>query len=175
MPGEETAALALSRVVGIDAMFLGHQHLVLPGADFAGVSGVDISAAALNAVPAFMPGFWGSHAGVIDLILEGRAGTWAITAAKTEARPIYGRADGKVYPLVEADAAALAAAHAAHVDTLAYVRKPVGAIDSSVNSFFATIADDPSVQIVNDAQLWTNQICDDVQKEIFRFLKASLQ
>jgi len=40
-PGEENAALALAQVPGIDAMFLGHQHLLLPGGDFAGIDGVD--------------------------------------------------------------------------------------------------------------------------------------
>ena len=66
-PGDENAALALSRVDGIDAILLGHQHLLLPGADFRGIAGVDADAGALNGVPAFMPGFWGSHLGVIDL------------------------------------------------------------------------------------------------------------
>ncbi len=36
-PGEENAGLALAEVPGIDAIFLGHQHLLLPGADFAGI------------------------------------------------------------------------------------------------------------------------------------------
>ena len=53
-------------------MFLGHQHLLLPGADFAGIEGVDIGSGALYGVAAFMPGFWGSHLGVIDLELERR-------------------------------------------------------------------------------------------------------
>ena len=154
LPGEENAALALSQVAGIDVMFLGHQHLVLPGKDFSGIGGVDVQEAALNGVPAFMPGFWGSHMGLIDLALERKNGAWTIASAKTEARPIYLRADGAVKALVEADAATLAAAQAAHDGTLAYVRAPVGAIDAPVNSFFAEIADDPSVQIVNDAQLW---------------------
>ncbi len=42
-PGEENAALALAAVGGIDAMFLGHQHLLLPGEDFAGIDGVDVA------------------------------------------------------------------------------------------------------------------------------------
>ena len=153
-PGEENAALALSQVAGVDVMFLGHQHLVLPGSDFSGIGGVDVAEAALNGVPAFMPGFWGSHLGLIDLSLVRKNGAWTVASAKTEARPIYLRANGAVKALVAADSATLAAAQAAHDGTLAYVRAPVGAIDAPVNSFFAEIADDPSVQIVNDAQLW---------------------
>ena len=39
--GEENAGLDLARIEGIDALFLGHQHLLLPGDDFAGITGVD--------------------------------------------------------------------------------------------------------------------------------------
>ncbi len=48
----------------------------------------------------------------------------------------------------------LAAAQQAHDETLAYVRAPVGDIASPINSYFALVADDPSVQLVNAAQLW---------------------
>jgi 2',3'-cyclic-nucleotide 2'-phosphodiesterase / 3'-nucleotidase len=48
----------------------------------------------------------------------------------------------------------LAAAQKAHDETLAYVRSPVGDIASPINSYFALIADDPSVQLVNTAQTW---------------------
>jgi 2',3'-cyclic-nucleotide 2'-phosphodiesterase/3'-nucleotidase len=153
-PGEENAALALARIPGIDAMFLGHQHLLLPGADFAGVEGVDVEKGSLFGVPAFMPGFWGSHLGIIDLTLERRESRWRVAAAKVEARPIYARNDRIVTPLVEADSGVLAAAQRAHDDTLTYVRSPVGEIASPIQSFFALVADDPSVQIVNTAQSW---------------------
>ncbi|HLW91550.1 MAG TPA: bifunctional 2',3'-cyclic-nucleotide 2'-phosphodiesterase/3'-nucleotidase [Roseiarcus sp.] len=153
-PGEENAALALSEVPGIDVIVLGHQHLLLPGADFAGVGGVDVDKGALNGVPAFMPGFWGSHLGVIDLDLELKSAGWRIAGAKVEARPIYARAQNGVTPLVAAEPDVLAAAQKAHDETLAYARAPVGDIASPINSYFALIADDPSVQIVNAAQLW---------------------
>jgi len=153
-PGEENAALALATLGGIDAMVLGHQHLVLPGEDFAGIKGVDVARGSLNGVPAVMPGFWGSHLGVIDLALEPAGAGWRVASAKVEARPIYRREDETVVPLVEADADVLAATRAAHEATLAYVREPVGAIASPLNSFFALVADDPSVEIVNAAQLW---------------------
>jgi 2',3'-cyclic-nucleotide 2'-phosphodiesterase/3'-nucleotidase len=153
-PGEENAALALARVGGVDALFLGHQHLLLPGVDFAGVEGVDVAAGALLGVPAFMPGFWGSHLGLIDLTLERRNATWRVAAAKVEARPIYARDDRVVTPLAAADPKVLAAAQQAHDETLTYVRSPVGDIASPIHSYFALVADDPSVQIVNAAQSW---------------------
>jgi 2',3'-cyclic-nucleotide 2'-phosphodiesterase / 3'-nucleotidase len=153
-PGEENAALALAQVPGIDAMFLGHQHLLLPGQDFAGIEGVDVARGALYGVPAFMPGFWGSHLGVIDLELERKDAAWRVVSTKVEARPIYARDDRDVTPLVAAEPEVLAAAQQAHDDTLAYVRSPVGDIASPIQSFFALVADDPSVQIVNSAQSW---------------------
>jgi 2',3'-cyclic-nucleotide 2'-phosphodiesterase/3'-nucleotidase len=153
-PGEENAALALAQVAGIDALFLGHQHLLLPGADFAGIEGVDVAAGSLYGVPAFMPGFWGSHLGLIDLTLERADSGWRVAAAKVAARPIYARDERAVTPLAVADPNVLTAAQKAHDETLAYVRSPVGDIVSPIQSFFALIADDPSVQIVNSAQSW---------------------
>ena len=153
-PGEENAALALAAVGGIDAMILGHQHLVLPGDDFAGIDGVDVVKGALHGVPACMPGFWGSHLGIIDLALEPVGDGWRVASSTVAARPIYRREGDTVVALVAADSNVLAAAQEAHEATLAYVRKPVGSIAAPLNSFFALVADDPSVQIVNAAQLW---------------------
>ena len=153
-PGEENAALALAALGGIDAMILGHQHLLLPGADFAGVEGVDTVNGALHGVPACMPGFWGSHLGVIDLALEAGADGWRVASSTVSARPIYRREGETVVPLAPAQDKILAAAQAAHEATLAYVRAPVGDIAAPLNSYFAMVADDPSVQIVNAAQIW---------------------
>ena len=52
------------------------------------------------------------------------------------------------------DPKVLAAAQAAHEATLDYVRRPVGETSAPLHSYFALVADDPSVQIVNQAQLW---------------------
>ena len=99
-PGDENAALALSGVEGVDAILLGHQHLVLPGSDFPGIAGVDADKGALNGVPAFMPGFWGSHLGIIDLSLVHDASGWKIARADVALRPDLcarrrvGRAEG---------------------------------------------------------------------------------
>ncbi|BBP87849.1 hypothetical protein BsIDN1_14670 [Bacillus safensis] len=44
-----------------------------------------------------------------------------------------------------------------HQNTLDYVRKPVGKTEADINSFFAQVMDDPSIQIVTDAQKWYAQ------------------
>jgi len=69
-PGEENAGQDLARLEGVDALILGHQHLLLPGEDFVGIPGVDAEHGTIHGRPAVMAGFSGSHLGVIDLELE---------------------------------------------------------------------------------------------------------
>ncbi|WP_172123737.1 MULTISPECIES: bifunctional 2',3'-cyclic-nucleotide 2'-phosphodiesterase/3'-nucleotidase [unclassified Devosia] len=154
-PGSENASLQLAGVEGIDVVLTGHQHLVFPGPDFAELEGADIEAGTLNGKPAVMPGFWGSHMGLIDLLLEQDAeGKWSVVSHTAEARPIFERVDGKVTPLVEDQAEVTAAAQQEHEETLDYIRRPVGETSAPLHSYFALVADDPSVQIVSQAQTW---------------------
>lgn len=151
----ENASLQLAEVDGIDVVLTGHQHLVFPGPDFKDIPGVDVEAGTLAGKPAVMAGFWGSHMGLVDLLLEkADDGTWSIVSHTSEARPIFERVEGKVQPLVESEADVLAAAQAEHDETLAYVRRAVGETAAPLHSYFALVADDPSVQIVNIAQKW---------------------
>jgi len=155
-PGAENASLQLAAVEGIDVVFTGHQHLVFPNSkDFEGVEGADVEKGTLAGKPAVMAGFWGSHMGLIDLLLEkGADGKWTILSHTSEARPIFERVDGKVQPTVASMEGVLASAKAEHEATLEYVRRPVGRTSAPLYSYFALVADDPSVQIVNVAQKW---------------------
>jgi 2',3'-cyclic-nucleotide 2'-phosphodiesterase/3'-nucleotidase len=153
--GAENASLQLAGVDGIDVVLTGHHHLVFPGPDYEGIEGVDVAAGTLNGKPAVMPGFWGSHMGLIDLLIEQNAdGKWSIVSHTSEARPIFERVDGKVHALVEDNAGVVAAAQADHEATLDYIRRPVGETAAPLHSYFALVADDPSVQIVSQAQTW---------------------
>ena len=105
----ENASFYLSQVPGIDAILTGHHHRVFPGPDYADLPGIDAERGLLGGVPAVMGGFWGSHLGVIDLLLEHDGGDWRVVDAVSEARPIYGRQEREVIPLVEASPAVLAA------------------------------------------------------------------
>lgn len=154
-PMLENAAVPLAAVEGIDVILTGHQHLVFPGEDFEDAQGVDAKAGTISGKPAVMAGFWGSHMGLIDLLLERDGQGWRIAGHTSEARPIYTRdADKKVVPLVESVPAIEAATKPEHEATLAYVRRPVGKTSAPLYSYFAQVADDPSVQIVSNAQKW---------------------
>lgn len=152
----ENASLYLAGVEGIDAIFTGHQHLVFPGPkDFVGIEGVDAKKGTLQGKPAVMAGFWGSHMGLIDLLLEKDGKSWKIVDFTSEARPIYHRDEAKkVVADVKDKPEIVAAAKAEHEATIAYVRRPVGKTSAPLYSYFALVADDPSVQIVSNAQTW---------------------
>ncbi|CAM3607073.1 bifunctional 2',3'-cyclic-nucleotide 2'-phosphodiesterase/3'-nucleotidase [Thalassospira profundimaris] len=152
---EENATYYLSEVDGIDAILFGHAHTVFPSETFADLEGVDIAKGTINGVAAVMPGFWGSHLGVIDLTFNVTDdGKWNVTDSLSDARPIYQREGRTVTPLVEADPEIIAAVKDEHEATIAYMREGVGTTSAPINSFFALVADDPSIQIVTNAQKW---------------------
>jgi 2',3'-cyclic-nucleotide 2'-phosphodiesterase/3'-nucleotidase len=152
----ENASLYLAGVEGIDAIFTGHQHLVFPGPKiWDGIAGADAVKGTLMGKPAVMGGFWGSHLGLIDLLLEKDGSQWKIVDFTTEARPIFHRDEAKkVVADVKDQPKVVAAAQKEHEATLAYVRRAVGKTSAPLYSYFALVADDPSVQIVSKAQTW---------------------
>ena len=153
--GQENASIPLAAVEGIDAILTGHHHRVFPGPNYADTPGVDAEAGTIMGKPATMGGFWGSHMGLVDLMLENEGGTWRIVAHESEARPISMRnEDRSITALVDSVASVEAAAEAEHEATLAYVRRAVGRTEAPLHSYFALVADDPSVQIVSIAQTW---------------------
>ena len=152
----ENASLYVASVDGIDAVFTGHQHLVFPGPKtWDGIKDADPVKGTLHGKPAVMAGFWGSHLGLIDLLLEKDGKSWKIVDFTSEARPIYHRDDKKKVVADVADKKEVVeAAKAEHEATLTYVRTPVGKTSAPLYSYFALVADDPSVQIVSQAQIW---------------------
>ncbi|WP_372840108.1 bifunctional 2',3'-cyclic-nucleotide 2'-phosphodiesterase/3'-nucleotidase [Phaeovulum sp.] len=153
--GMENAAIPLAAVEGIDAIVTGHAHQVFPGPTFDGREGTDNATGTIMGKPGVMAGFWGSHMGLIDLMLERDGNAWRIAAHTSEARPISRREeDRSITALVEDFQPVLAAAQTEHDATLGYVRRAVGKTDAPLHSYFALVADDPSVQIVSIAQMW---------------------
>jgi len=153
--GMENASVPLAQVDGIDALMTGHSHLVFPSSKYDDFAGVDVANGTIHGKPAVMGGFWGSHLGVIDLMLERDAGEWRVVTTATEVRPISKRnEDRSTTALVESVQSVLDSVTAEHEATLAYVRRGVGTTSAPLHSYFALVADDPSVQIVSIAQKW---------------------
>ena len=146
----ENSVYYLSQVPGIDAIMFGHAHAVFPSKDFANIKGADIDKGLLNGVPAVMPGQWGDHLGVVDLQLNNDSGSWKVTAAKAEARPIYDKENKK--SLAAEDAALVKVLADDHKGTREFVSQPIGKSDGNMYSYLALVQDDPTVQIVNNAQ-----------------------
>jgi len=150
----ENASILLAGIDGIDAIVTGHSHLDFPGPKFEGMEGVDNAKGLVGGKPGVMGGFWGSHLGLIDLMLERDGNTWRVVGSTSEARPIFERVNRDIKPLVESRVGVEDAVRAEHEATLAYVRTPVGKTTAPLHSYFALVADDPSVQIVAHAQIW---------------------
>ncbi len=151
-PGMENAATALAGVPGIDVIVAGHTHRTFPAPDAAGQPGLDPVAGTAGGRPAVMPGFWGSHVGVVDLLLS-PGGGWRIEAAQSHLRPIFTvEATGAIVPAVGDHPGVLAVSRAAHEATLRSIRRPIGALSAPLTSYFALAGDDPAVRLVAAVQ-----------------------
>lgn len=146
----ENSVWYLSKVPGIDAIMFGHAHAIFPSADFAAIPGTDIKLGTLNGVPSVMPGMWGDHLGVVDLTLNNDDGQWKVTQARAEARPIYDKAAKK--SLAQQDSALVQVLADAHRATRDFVAQPIGKSADVMYSYLSLVQDDPTVQIVNNAQ-----------------------
>ncbi|MCC5988490.1 MAG: 5'-nucleotidase C-terminal domain-containing protein [Pararhodobacter sp.] len=92
--GMENAAVPLARVAGVDALMTGHSHLLFPSPVFSGMAGVDWQAGTLAGKPAVMGGFWGSHIGLIDLLLLCDGGEWRVLGTSVQTRALGDEAPG---------------------------------------------------------------------------------
>ncbi|HEL9598013.1 TPA: bifunctional 2',3'-cyclic-nucleotide 2'-phosphodiesterase/3'-nucleotidase [Streptococcus suis] len=150
--GEENVGYQIASLPGIDAVITGHSHAEFPGtaekpSSYAKYAGVDDTNGKINGTPVTMAGKYGDHLGVIDLNLTYTDGKWTTTSSKAAIRKIDTKspvADSRIIDL----------AKEAHTETINYVRQQVGETTAPINSFFALVQDDPSVQIVNNAQIW---------------------
>ena len=151
-PGQENVATELTKVPGIDVVLSGHSHQEFPGPVYKTIPGADITNGTINGKPVVMAGYWGNDLGVVDLQLnyDRKTQAWTIQSAKTSLRPIWDKTAKK--SLVTPDPAIARAVKAAHEGTLRYVRGKVADLAAPVTSYWALVQDDPSVQLVSNAQ-----------------------
>ncbi|KMJ46110.1 bifunctional 2',3'-cyclic-nucleotide 2'-phosphodiesterase/3'-nucleotidase [Xenorhabdus khoisanae] len=147
----ENSVYYLSEVPGINAIMFGHAHGVFPSKEYAEVKGVDVANGTVNGIPAVMPGQWGDHLGVVDMVINNDSGEWKVESAKAEARPIYDKTHKKA--LVDRDSKLASIIEKDHQGTRDFVGKFIGKASANMYSYLALIQSDPTVQIVNDAQV----------------------
>ncbi|GAB6413071.1 bifunctional 2',3'-cyclic-nucleotide 2'-phosphodiesterase/3'-nucleotidase [Bacillus luti] len=137
--GMENASYYLTEVPGVDAVLMGHSHTEVK----------DV----FNGVPVVMPGVFGSNLGIIDMQLKKVDGKWEVQKeqSKPQLRPI---ADSKGNPLVQSDQKLVNEIKDDHQATIDYVNTAVGKTTAPINSYFSLVQDDPSVQLVTNAQKW---------------------
>ncbi len=147
----ENAVSRLADVPGIDAILFGHSHAEFPSKAFATFPRADVERGTINGVAAVMPGRWGDHLGVVDFTLDNGSGSWKVVGSQSSIRPIFDRVAKK--SIAEADPLVEKTVGEEHAQTLAYVRGKVAFSSAPIYSFFAQVSDDPSVQIVSNAQI----------------------
>ena len=149
--GEENEGYQIASLPGVDAVVTGHSHAEFPSGNgtgfyekYAGVDGVN---GKINGTPVTMAGKYGDHLGIIDLNLIYKNGKWTVANSKGSIRKIHTKSK-------DADERIKEIAKTAHEGTIQYVRQQVGTTTAPITSYFALVKDDPSVQIVNNAQIW---------------------
>src|SRR3989344_477950 len=156
-PTMENPGLYLSKVAGIDAMVMGHQHGVFP--DTAAtpgfkLPGVDHKAGTINGVPAVMASSWGKALGVVQLALQWDGTKWVVnkSASKSELRNIQSKNAAGTTVTVDADPAIAPLIETQHQAAIQYVKTPIGQTDFRMSTLFADVGDPGAIQIVNQAQ-----------------------
>lgn len=153
--GEETHSLdmenvlqPLSQVPGIDALVGGHTHQIYP-ASCARKGGL------LNGIPTVVPGFWGSHLGVIDLAVDRSDGRWSVCHGAGSLRAVQSKQTDKT-PATDAFESLFADLHDR---TRKAMCARVGETVQPLNNYFALVGADSATQIVQYAMLNHARMC----------------
>ena len=148
--GAENSAFYLADVPHIDAVIFGHSHRLFPNKEFAKSPNADIAKGTVKGVPESMAGYWANNISVVDLVLSEHNGKWIVTDGKAVLRPIYDAENKK--SLAENDPEMTALLKETHEATRKFVSQPIGKATDNMYSYLALVQDDPTIQIVNQAQ-----------------------
>ena len=148
--GAENSAFYLADVPHIDAVIFGHSHRLFPNKEFAKSPNADIAKGTVKGVPESMAGYWANNISVVDLVLSEHNGKWIVTDGKAVLRPIYDAENKKA--LAENDPEMTALLKETHEATRKFVSQPIGKATDNMYSYLALVQDDPTIQIVNQAQ-----------------------
>ena len=156
----EDAVYALSKVAGIDAITFSHTHKVFPAASeatldvlFKGTNGkplpgVNNAKGTINGVAAVQAGYGGGNLGIIDLdLVKTGNGKWKVIKSQSSTKAV--KADA-----TDVDQALVDLVKNEHEATVSYVNGKLGTTTAPIHSYFSLVQDDPSVQVVTNAQKW---------------------
>ena len=146
---DENVSLGLAALPGIQAVIAGHTHQIFPLPDSPRPAGA----------PVVMPGFFGSHLGLIDLDLRGDDEGWNVVGHKTDLRPVAERQgeEGSLRARVSPDPAIAETAHAATQALRRRASEPVGRCSVALQSYFALIGHSAIQSLLAEAQLHNMQ------------------
>lgn len=147
----ENTALAIARLPGVDAIIMGHQHLVFPGTAEMDDPLVDARNGRLNGIPAVMPGFFGSHLGQIDLELARTKAGWRVLKNNACVLASAGHRLPPDKTSVESRAV-FASMLPAHKATRRWADRPIARTERVLHSYFSLVSDCPAIQLVSAAQ-----------------------
>ncbi|MGX2973664.1 2',3'-cyclic-nucleotide 2'-phosphodiesterase [Ursidibacter arcticus] len=148
--GAENSAFYLADVKGIDAVIFGHSHRLFPNKEFAKSPNADIEKGTVKGIPESMAGYWGNNISVVDLTLANENGKWVVIDGAAVLRPIYD--NDKKASTVENHPEVTALLKPVHEATREFVSQPIGKASDNMYSYLALVQDDPTIQIVNQAQ-----------------------
>ncbi|WP_424938935.1 bifunctional 2',3'-cyclic-nucleotide 2'-phosphodiesterase/3'-nucleotidase [Aliiroseovarius sp. S253] len=148
IPDMENVLFPLSEVEGIDALIGGHTHQVFPAV------GEDADSS-LNGVPTVMPGFWGSHLGIIDLAIERCNGRWDVRQGSAGLRPVSDETPDDV--LAKSSFEALFSD--LHNRTREAMQARVGEAEGPLNNYLTLVGGDSATRLVQRAMLDHAQLC----------------
>lgn len=140
----ENCAAALARL-DVDVVIAGHTHLVFPGPDIPATPQIDTNQGRLAGKPAVMPGFWGSHLGVIDLQTTHDGTNWRITNSRARAEPC-----GDLPPSPDLPASLIHAHRAAR----RHFSRRVGRSTVPLCSHFTQLGHDAGLVLIGRASRW---------------------
>lgn len=149
-PQQENTTYELSKITGVDAVAFGHAHGQFPSQDFENIPYINVKKGTIHGKPATMPGQFGSHIGIMDLTLDNSSGKWRVVNSQSSLRAIYDNQNKK--PLVNNNTALTQLLQPYHDSTRKFMNQPIGQSSEDLFGFLTLVQDDPSMQIVSQAQ-----------------------
>ncbi|MBQ0139121.1 MAG: bifunctional 2',3'-cyclic-nucleotide 2'-phosphodiesterase/3'-nucleotidase [Kurthia sp.] len=157
LKNNEDVVYSLTKVKDIDAVTFSHTHKIFPAKDVASLDsmfkdangkvlkGINNKKGTINGVAAVQAGYGGAELGIIDMKLTKTKGKWKVKSTQSFTRNAKDKKPTKTV---------VNAVKKAHEGTLGYVNTPIGTTTDNIHSFFSIVKDDPSVQVVTNAQKW---------------------